>query len=165
MTCGRVLYLYCFVTIAVGILLCLRSCSDGIQNGGEVCVDGGSACHIGCDDGNACSMAGDCTSSVCTNGVCVAPSCYDHGASCTCEGVVAVVAGSWCYVRRWLCSLLSLVCVTQSRTATRAASTVALSARAARVRLAASALSTTIARRWCVGLAGQSTTSCTTYLA
>lgn len=53
------------------------TCTDGLQNGQETDTDcGGKACAV-CDPGDHCGWAGDCSTGVCTNGVCQAPSCTD----------------------------------------------------------------------------------------
>ena len=41
------------------------SCSDGIQNGREFCVDGGGRCSKGCDAGSSCLHKSDCNSKRC----------------------------------------------------------------------------------------------------
>lgn len=49
------------------------NCADGVQNQDETDVDcGGSAC-IPCEDGFACSVAGDCIGASCPAGTCVTP--------------------------------------------------------------------------------------------
>ena len=56
---------------------CPSDCSDGFFNGDETDVDcGGPTCDA-CDPGLDCSAASDCTSGVCTGGVCQAPTCSD----------------------------------------------------------------------------------------
>lgn len=52
-------------------------CFDGVTNAGETDVDCGGGC-AGCGEGQACSLASDCASGICTSGVCeAAPSCSD----------------------------------------------------------------------------------------
>lgn len=53
------------------------SCSNGVLDPGETDVDcGGPQCNA-CGDGGACSLGDDCTSQVCTAGICQAPTCTD----------------------------------------------------------------------------------------
>jgi hypothetical protein len=87
----------------------VTSCSDGVKNGLETDVDcGGGACPP-CAATQACLVARDCTSGVCTGGECQAPSCTDGakngaetGVDCgggTCPGCglgVACAVGSDC---------------------------------------------------------------------
>ncbi len=56
---------------------CAPTCSDGILNGTETDLDCGGASCSGCDDGDSCSLASDCTSGVCTSSVCQVPLCTD----------------------------------------------------------------------------------------
>ncbi len=66
---------------------CQVSCEDGAQNQDETDIDcGGSTCPP-CADGAGCVSHGDCSSTVCLDGVCQdAPSCDEYcavvGASC-----------------------------------------------------------------------------------
>ena len=53
------------------------TCTDNKQNGAETDVDCGGAACPKCADSKKCAAATDCTSGVCTGGVCVAPSCMD----------------------------------------------------------------------------------------
>ncbi len=53
------------------------TCTDGVKNGQETDVDcGGSSCPK-CGTNKVCSGGNDCTSQVCTNNACAAPSCTD----------------------------------------------------------------------------------------
>lgn len=53
------------------------SCDDAIANGDETDVDcGGPECPA-CDDSQSCSVAADCQSQTCIDGVCTAPTCSD----------------------------------------------------------------------------------------
>jgi len=52
------------------------SCSDTTQNGSETDIDCGGTCGP-CATGKHCGGNGDCSSFVCTDGVCQAPSCFD----------------------------------------------------------------------------------------
>ena len=55
----------------------LPSCTDKIKNGDETDTDcGGKTCPA-CANGKKCDGADDCTSGVCTSGICAAPSCTD----------------------------------------------------------------------------------------
>ncbi len=77
--CGLLLLLLLLLLLwAVGCGLCVIRCHDGVMNGGESCVDGGSVCGVGCGTGDACLVAQDCASSVCSGGMCVAGSCNDR---------------------------------------------------------------------------------------
>ena len=53
------------------------SCTDGIRNGSESDVDCGGSCATKCGPGRSCFVASDCTSNVCTGGICQAPTCSD----------------------------------------------------------------------------------------
>jgi len=53
------------------------SCSDGVKNASETGVDCGGGSCPGCGAGGACSVPGDCASSVCIGGLCQAPTCSD----------------------------------------------------------------------------------------
>jgi hypothetical protein len=53
------------------------SCSDGVRNGYEACVDGGGSCPSKCASGASCVSGGDCASGVCGGGVCAVPTCSD----------------------------------------------------------------------------------------
>ena len=55
----------------------LPTCTDKSRNGDETDVDCGGATCPKCADGNKCVKAADCTSGVCTAGVCAAASCTD----------------------------------------------------------------------------------------
>jgi hypothetical protein len=87
------------------------SCSDGVKDGSETDVDCGGSCPDACVTGKTCTVAGDCTTDVCTAGVCAAPaaSCSDGikdngesdvdcgGASCpTCADGKSCTAGTDC---------------------------------------------------------------------
>ncbi len=50
------------------------TCSDGVKNGSETAVDCGGSCSTKCANGQACSVAADCTSGACSAGICQAPS-------------------------------------------------------------------------------------------
>jgi hypothetical protein len=52
------------------------TCSDSVQNGAESDTDCGSACSLGCLDGQACLEPADCISGVCDE-TCQVPSCDD----------------------------------------------------------------------------------------
>jgi len=52
------------------------SCSNSVQDGDETAVDCGGSCGP-CATGQGCLVDGDCTSFVCSGGVCQAPSCDD----------------------------------------------------------------------------------------
>ena len=53
------------------------SCTDGIKNGSETDVDCGGSCPTKCSPGRECLVPGDCTSGVCTGGICQSPTCND----------------------------------------------------------------------------------------
>jgi len=54
------------------------SCTDGIKNGTETDIDCGGSCTTKCQNGKGCGVNGDCSSSICTGGVCqAAPTCSD----------------------------------------------------------------------------------------
>lgn len=53
-----------------------ESCSDQIQNQDETDVDCGGSCSP-CGLGESCMEPSDCTTRVCTNGVCEPPACVD----------------------------------------------------------------------------------------
>ena len=54
------------------------TCTDTLKNGDETDVDcGGKTCPQ-CADGKSCKLAVDCTSGVCTSGICAAPGCTDN---------------------------------------------------------------------------------------
>jgi len=52
------------------------TCEDALLNQDETDVDCGGSCPA-CVDGQACLVDEDCTSTVCTEGVCAAPACDD----------------------------------------------------------------------------------------
>jgi hypothetical protein len=52
-------------------------CLDGAKNGAETDVDCGGGSCVDCGPGQACLVAGDCTSDVCTGGICQAATCGD----------------------------------------------------------------------------------------
>ena len=59
------------------IIIVPLTCSDGEQNESETDVDcGGPDCDP-CDDDAVCGEPTDCDSGVCTDGVCIAPTCGD----------------------------------------------------------------------------------------
>jgi len=67
-----------FVRMGDGCAPPPATCSDSIRNGTESDVDcGGDQCPP-CATGKRCGNAGDCATSVCTDGVCDAPSCTDR---------------------------------------------------------------------------------------
>ena len=50
------------------------SCTNGVQDGNETCVDGGGAhCGAVCEVGHNCSSSMDCQTHVCLGGVCAKP--------------------------------------------------------------------------------------------
>jgi cellulase/cellobiase CelA1 len=49
------------------------SCTDGIQNGAETDIDCGGPVCSACDIGEQCIQNSDCTSNVCTGGICQPP--------------------------------------------------------------------------------------------
>ncbi|MCC6766886.1 MAG: hypothetical protein IT293_19695 [Deltaproteobacteria bacterium] len=53
------------------------TCSDGIQNQGESDVDCGGLNCPACPPGDSCVTHTDCTSGVCSSGLCQAPTCSD----------------------------------------------------------------------------------------
>jgi len=53
------------------------SCSDGMKNGNETDVDCGGDVCFPCADLKMCLVAADCTSGVCTTGICQPPTCLD----------------------------------------------------------------------------------------
>jgi hypothetical protein len=53
------------------------TCSDAEQNGDETDVDCGGPVCPACVEGSGCSVGSDCTSGVCSAGVCQAPACTD----------------------------------------------------------------------------------------
>jgi hypothetical protein len=55
------------------------TCSDGVQNGTETDVDCGGGSCAACDDGESCAVNGDCTSGLCSGGVCTAASTCSDG--------------------------------------------------------------------------------------
>ncbi|MGE0788166.1 MAG: DUF4215 domain-containing protein [Sandaracinaceae bacterium] len=57
----------------------IPTCTDGVQNGDETDVDCGGGCAptTTCDDGEGCSVAGDCTSGSCMAMTCQAARCGD----------------------------------------------------------------------------------------
>lgn len=54
-----------------------HACTDGFDNGDETDVDCGGTTCMRCDPGDACLVASDCASKVCTGNVCQAPTCSD----------------------------------------------------------------------------------------
>ncbi len=90
------------------------TCADGISNQNETDTDCGGTCGATCQDGQSCSINGDCVNDYCTSGfVCATPTCADNvkngnetdvdcggvcGATCTegqsCDGDVDCVGGS-----------------------------------------------------------------------
>lgn len=52
------------------------SCDDGMRNGDESGIDCGGHCDP-CPPGQGCAVEADCSSRVCSDGVCQAPSCSD----------------------------------------------------------------------------------------
>ncbi len=52
------------------------ACDDGEQNGNETDVDCGGSCED-CLPGEGCATGTDCTTGVCTGGICAEPSCTD----------------------------------------------------------------------------------------
>jgi hypothetical protein len=52
------------------------TCTDAARNGDETDVDCGGSCPV-CDDGQGCAVAEDCSSGVCEDETCQAPSCGD----------------------------------------------------------------------------------------
>jgi hypothetical protein len=52
---------------------------DGVQNDGETGVDCGypGAPPLSCPDGQGCNSPDDCQSSVCFDGLCLSPNCFD----------------------------------------------------------------------------------------
>lgn len=52
-------------------------CTDGTQNGLETDVDCGGAECLPCQDGQLCTLAVDCSSGSCVNGICQAITCQD----------------------------------------------------------------------------------------
>ena len=50
---------------------------DDAQNGNETDIDCGGSCPP-CEDGRSCVEPDDCASSLCTDGICAAPSCSDR---------------------------------------------------------------------------------------
>jgi hypothetical protein len=46
------------------------SCSDGVQDDGETGVDCGGGQCVGCANGQACNVPGDCAQEACSNNVC-----------------------------------------------------------------------------------------------
>jgi hypothetical protein len=56
----------------------VASCSDAIKNGTETDVDCGGTCAAKCANGKLCAVNADCSSTLCSGGVCAAlPSCFD----------------------------------------------------------------------------------------
>ena len=53
------------------------TCDDGEHNGTETDVDCGGERCAPCDDGEGCADGSDCTSGVCTDGLCTPPACDD----------------------------------------------------------------------------------------
>ncbi|HEU4407870.1 MAG TPA: hypothetical protein VFS43_21595 [Polyangiaceae bacterium] len=62
------------------------SCTDGVQNGGEIAEDCGGGCLGTCDDGEPCANDDECSSRVCDQS-CQKPSCQDFVQNGTEEGV------------------------------------------------------------------------------
>jgi len=55
-------------------------CTDGVKDAGESDVDCGGSCGPTCKDSSpqqACTVAGDCVSGVCTGSLCRSPTCSD----------------------------------------------------------------------------------------
>jgi hypothetical protein len=59
-----------------GVPTTCPNCSDGALNGTETDIDCGGACG-GCPVGDACGVATDCQTGICTNGVCQPALCSD----------------------------------------------------------------------------------------
>jgi hypothetical protein len=60
--------------------VCQATCADGTMNGNETDVDCGGTCdlqNLRCSNGKHCLVANDCSSLVCTVGICAAPNCAD----------------------------------------------------------------------------------------
>ena len=75
------------------------SCTDGVRNGFESCVDGGGSCSTKCPSGASCVSGGDCASGVCgASGLCAAPSCFDKVRNGVEAGVDCGSAASGCSV-------------------------------------------------------------------
>ena len=53
------------------------SCSDGILNGDEGCIDGGRACPDQCLVNDSCSSHDDCASLRCESAMCLPANCED----------------------------------------------------------------------------------------
>ncbi len=99
------------------------SCTDGVRNGNETDIDcGGDTCP-GCDDGEMCSMDGDCASGSCDElgMVCLPPACddgvqngdetdLDCGGSCAadCDDGEGCLVGADCISQ--VCDPLTLTC-------------------------------------------------------
>ena len=57
---------------------CATSCNTGVKDGKESDVDCGGPCMTNCANGKMCFNGGDCTSGLCTGGICMAaPTCTD----------------------------------------------------------------------------------------
>ena len=72
------------------------SCTDGVKNGDETCIDGGGSCSP-CQASQSCSQSSDCaTGLVCSFGVCAVSNTFGPmiGALATGSGSVGGVSGS-----------------------------------------------------------------------
>jgi len=76
--CSESIDVMCLAGLKCHLAKCVpMTCTDTIPNGQETDVDcGGPECPP-CDPGNLCAQASDCTSGVCTGGVCQAPTHTD----------------------------------------------------------------------------------------
>ncbi|HEY4159931.1 MAG TPA: cellulose binding domain-containing protein, partial [Polyangiaceae bacterium] len=65
----------CVTGVCTGNVCQAAMCNDGVKNGTETDTDCGGSCAPGnrCANGKVCTVANDCTSAICTSGLCVAP--------------------------------------------------------------------------------------------
>ena len=52
-----------------------QTCKDGNLSGQETDIDCGSACNVGCNAGQRCSLSTDCANNYCFDGRCVLDNC------------------------------------------------------------------------------------------
>ncbi|MFT5430419.1 MAG: hypothetical protein ACI9OJ_001093 [Myxococcota bacterium] len=88
----------CLDAVVEGNQVCVASCNDQIQDGGEKGVDCGSVCGVGCPIGTPCEVFTDCETEICAAG---SNTCVDCSADNDCppspnECLVASCTGSVC---------------------------------------------------------------------
>ena len=69
----------CQSDVCVNEVCAAPSCSDGVRNGGEFCIDGGAECDATCPGGAPCVLDGDCHTNSCVNNTCAFESTCGNG--------------------------------------------------------------------------------------